>query len=373
MSNVVSIMSWIHALRQPIEKAKSYPGWMYHSEKIFKNELNHIFSKEWVCVGSVSDFRSNGDTRVRNIGKQSVIITNDGGNMRAYRNVCRHRGAALVMTDGNYKFFSCPYHRWAYRLNGNLHKAPKADVCKEKMSLLPIQLEHYGNFLFANLDENSDSLKDTFGTAFDELKHFPLENTEVVRRKQYNINANWKLLIENFLDYYHLPAVHPELVQVSKMSDHIHPKNQSGKYCSFATFPLTNADTPIDTDFIDPFPELIDTNSRKTAWFHVFYPNTFTFVLPSHVFSVTCHPTGINRTIEYAELSVDCKIANCTKHQSKIDDIWEFYDKVNKEDIEISERVHIGTAGKYPGGSFVTPYEDGTYKFQNMIANSFQN
>ena len=361
-------MSWKKLLNQPISLAKSYPGFMYHSEKIFQHEVEHLFPKSWYCLGSLSSLKQPGDSIVRNIGNQSVIVTRDKqGQLKAFKNTCRHRGASLIEEDGNYSFFSCPYHRWAFSLDGQLKAIPNAkQICKKNLSLFPIEIQTFGHLVFGSLDP-PNNINHYFGDCSTELQNYPLDKLETVRKTTYKVNANWKLLVENFLDYYHLNAVHPDLVQVSEVDNHIHPEEEPvGNYCTFKTYPLTNAGTPIDTNVLPMFTGL-NSEEQQSAIFHVLFPNVFYFLFPNHLFTVICHPINQNETIEYAELAVLPELVN----DVNIDDIWNFYDKVNCEDFEICERVHRGTKGNYPGGLFVDPFERGTHRFQNMVAQYF--
>merc|ERR1719181_412600 len=136
--------------------------------------------------------------------------------------------------------------------------------------------------LFVNLREGGPELplKDHLGDLALTLAEYPLDETVVARRCTAHPKANWKSLIENFLEYYHLPAVHPELCAVSGVEEHVRTQGR-GKYVSFATSPLTNGGTAVDPQVAKPFPGL-GPESAETAHHLCIFPNVFMSIYPHH-------------------------------------------------------------------------------------------
>src|SRR5262249_21146778 len=153
-------------------------------------------------------------------------------------NVCRHRGAELLTGCGHHTYFRCPYHSWGYDLDGKLKGAPyfAEDVCpeikqiydssgakefdKKDYGLLPINIETWGCFIFVNLDPNAKPLATQLGDVPQRTQRYPLTELVLTHSADYRIEANWKLVAENYMEYYHLPSVHPSLNKVSHLKNH---------------------------------------------------------------------------------------------------------------------------------------------------------
>ena len=352
---------------KPIEHALTIRPDSYKNKAFFDLEKKRIFQSKPIPIGYTNELDDNNIIST-NLHDIPIILTKDNTNkISAYYNVCRHRGCKLVQENSSSKVMACPYHKWTYSLSGNLIGTPRykpdKDVFNKKdYSLFPINIDIVNNIIFAKLDNcmGIDSEK-YYGDAFDILNDYPLNKCKIVKTKTYEIDANWKLLIDNFIEYYHLPAVHPGLVTNSGMEEHVCTQGE-GKYIGFKTDPLTSSGKAIDVERSVPFAELHE-KYRKAAHFQMLYPNMFYFLFPNHMFSVIVTPVSPTKSIEKATLFV-----NDTSDQAWIDELWGFYDEVNTEDLEICERVQEGLkCDVYNGGRMVPKYESTIHRFHKMV------
>ncbi|MCA9540615.1 MAG: aromatic ring-hydroxylating dioxygenase subunit alpha [Myxococcales bacterium] len=364
------------SIRKPVETGLSLDPVIYRSEAFHALEMERIWGRAWVCVGYTSQVAKTGDTIKGSVAGQPMFITRDQqGQLRAFYNVCRHRGSLVVLEDGPRKQIRCPYHSWAYSLDGRLTNTPlfkfetpgTAPLCKEDHGLLPIRVETWGCFIFVNLDPDAMPLAEYLGDLPARYGNFPLDELVLVRRKHYEIGADWKIVSENFLEFLHLPWVHPELNTVTAVD--IHYRNQgNGSYMSFCAGPLKQGGTSIDADYLPAMPGL-NEEEKKTGYFPQVFPNLALFLMPNNVFALQMHPVGPGRTAETGDLLVHPSLLAEEGVEAKIDEVFAFYDLVNVQDVHAVQRVQAGMAVRvFKGGLYTWRYEEPLHRFQNMVA-----
>ncbi|RHZ42392.1 hypothetical protein DYB26_005298 [Aphanomyces astaci] len=268
--------------------------------------------------------------------------------------------------------------------------------------LLPVRVDTFGPFIYANVSGDAPPLATYLGDVTYSLHEYPFDELVSFKSTTVSVKCNWKLLAENFMEYYHLPAVHPQLCNVSGVDDHHRAQvvtiivtlmfvltecwlQGTGSYIGFATSPLTNGGTPLDINLLPPMPGLTGANT-VTAWFHHYFPNAFYFLLPHGLFTVILETTGPTTTVEHAELFVHPSVYDvpgtimapkhikiCSfrgkhvDHKDKLDKMWAFYDQTNNEDFAVCERVQVGVMARaYQGGRMTFRFEETIHRFQNM-------
>ncbi|MBL4601216.1 MAG: aromatic ring-hydroxylating dioxygenase subunit alpha, partial [Emcibacteraceae bacterium] len=210
------IMGILDALEQWQDNSESefgrlpMPPVVYSSEEIHNIELEKIFSKEWICVGHISVIKEAGDYLTFNLATHPVIALRDNTNeIRVYSNVCAHRSSRLLDGFGNCKVIICPYHAWAYELNGKLRGAPRMDKDKVKhVHLNQLKFEVWQGLIFVNLDHNAAPLSPRLSALDEPINKFDFANMDVVHSYEGELACNWKVLVENFCESYHLFKVH---------------------------------------------------------------------------------------------------------------------------------------------------------------------
>jgi choline monooxygenase len=377
------------ATRLPVSLASTLIPDAYTSEDFFALERQRVFGSSWVVVGCTSQVAEPGDTLVTDVAGQSLIVTrNRAGQLRAFHNVCRHRGARLLDAGRCHldRHIKCPYHSWAYDLNGACLGTPLFDADSEVPAdqrgifdmdevrrfdkadhgLHRASVEAWGCLLFANLDPEPEPLADQLGDLPERLAGYRLDEWSVVRTKEYEIAANYKLIGENFMEYYHLPWVHPGLVKVSPMKAH-HRWQGAGMYTGMCTSPIADNSEQGGWKGLPPVSGLSDTDatSARFAWI---FPNTALNVLPNHLFVMIARPTSAGHTSEETFLLAHPESASLPDAEEAIDGLASFWDAVNREDIGIVERVQDGLGNlAYTGGRMCYRFEEPLHRYQNMV------
>lgn len=197
------------------------PWSWYIDPAIAALEHERIFRREWQYAGHLGDLQGPGSYVVSPTGPVPILLTLDGdGVLRGFINVCRHRGAIMATGAARRGTVQCPYHAWTYGLDGCLRAAPRssedAAFDADHLGLVPVSVDTWGPFVFANPDPDAEPLAEALGDlpAVCAELGMDVDGLRFRRRVRYEINANWKIAVENYLECYHCPVNHPGLVQV---------------------------------------------------------------------------------------------------------------------------------------------------------------
>ncbi|HEX9431758.1 MAG TPA: aromatic ring-hydroxylating dioxygenase subunit alpha, partial [Burkholderiales bacterium] len=208
--------------REPLKRLEAgLPAAWYYDPAHYQRELEAFWYARWVVAAREEEVPNAGDWRVARIGTQSLVVVRDeGGQLRAFHNTCRHRGSILCTEEhGNFarKRIVCPYHSWTYDLAGQLVATPRRmetpDFHLADFPLYPVAVSTWGGFIFLNLAGREAELLDV-GNWDVQFKRYRLGELRIGKRIVADVQANWKLLAENFSECFHCPPVHPELCRV---------------------------------------------------------------------------------------------------------------------------------------------------------------
>jgi len=357
---------------------RSLPSGYYRSEEIFALEKERIFCREWFCAAREEQIPAPGDVLVLNVLGESVIVARTKeGEIAAYYNVCRHRGARLLPEPGEIipsdiklnggvlgaNAIRCPYHMWTYGLDGKLLNAPYTKegdgFCKAEFSLYPVGVEVWDGFVFLNLTpaaaaKEGWTLRAEFGDAMERVKRYPLGELRAAKRIMYEVAANWKIILENYNECYHCGGVHPELCDVVPAF-----KQQGGGALEWergiphkegaVTFTWTGKTNRA------AFPGL-DEDEKVRHKGELIYPNLMLSLACEHVAAFTLWPKAPNRT------TVICDFLFHPAEMKKADfapeDTIGFWDLVNRQDWEICKRVQQGVQSRVHEFGYYAPMED---------------
>jgi choline monooxygenase len=372
--------------RFPTELATTLLPAAYHDADFHDLEREHLWRTSWVAVGYTEEVNRPGNAIVREVAGRSVVILRDReGELRAFLNVCRHRAAQLVARDCELgKRIRCPYHAWAYGLDGECLGTPLfegSDIPLDQRDmfdmshvkefdradygLLPVGVAAWGFLLFVCLDDTTPPLSEWLGDLPDRLDGYRFEQWRAQAKKDYRVAANWKLIAENFMEYYHLPWVHPELMKVSRMQDHYRFQGP-GMYTGMTTNPVSRDENSVWVDL--PPCEGLPEEHLAAGRFMLLFPNVALSVLPNHAFVIMLQPAGPDTTVERTVLLTHPDAMSQPESTDALAKLHAFWDHVNLEDVEIVERVQAGISiPEYPGGRMCYRFEEPLHRFQNMV------
>ena len=376
------------SLRLPVEQATSLLPEAYRDAEFFSLERERIWQKSWVAVGYSSQFPNVGDILPVDLAGQPLIVLRDKeGHFRTFYNVCRHRGSRLVDEPTNCSVIRCPYHGWGYSLEGALLGTPHfngrahtqgepehlcvdgSEGCfrKEDYPLFEVATEAWGGVVFVNLSPNPVPFSDWLGDLPERFSRHPLDELQLVRREAFEINANWKLIAENFMEYYHLPFGHPELCNVSGIDNHWRYQGP-GMYTGMCTSPLTDDPNTVSFDGLPRWKELTYTESRS-AYFVWLFPNIALWIFPHHLLTLLVFPESEGRTHETMDMLVHPEAFQSPGCDETLDRIMKFWKFVNEQDVLLVERVQKGlVSAPYRGGRMSFRFEEPLHRFQNIVA-----
>lgn len=375
------------ATRADVEQAVTLIPDAYRSPEFYELERERVWSRSWVAVGYGCQLPNVGDTLLIEVAGQPLILVRDRQQtIRAFHNVCRHRGSRLLKESGNCKVIRCGYHGWGYSLEGELLGTPffqgldvpaeladkfalepgtAANFCKDDYPLLSVKCDTWAGIIFVNLDPQSMPLATWLGDLPQRYARHPLDELKLVRQKSYSINANWKLIAENFMEYYHLPWGHPELCNISGFDNHWRYQGP-GMYTGMCTSPLTEDPKTLVIDL--PTYRGLSYTESKSAYFVHLFPNLSLWIFPHHLVTLLFRPDGPARTLESVDMLVHPDALARPDASTSLDRIMNFWCFVNDQDVGLVEGVQQGLRSRaYPGGRLCYRFEEPVHRFQNLV------
>ena len=341
------ILNPIHyqEVRQPLLQASNLPSWCYTSQVFYQREVDKIFNHGWHFVGREDELPNPGDFLTYDgIGGPAMIIRNETGQINAFFNTCRHRGMRLLEGSGSIKHIVCPYHSWVYSCEGTLVRTPGMkgvhNFEKESYGLLPLKLDNWGGFLFIRYSDDGPELKDWLGDMPDFFRNYSPQLLRCVRRKSFDVQCNWKLLIENALETYHTGTVH----QSTLGRQQSHPKATAGEWsCLFVYVDgkKTLSILPNSTQTLPINPDLSKEQQRGTFFTNI-YPCTQFVFAPDSMWWLAIQPQSPTKSrLEVGSCFTESTIAT-PDFQQTVQSYFERWDTATAEDNAICEAQQIG-------------------------------
>ena len=337
------------AVRRPLLDAETMPVWCYTSEAFYRREVERIFHKAWNFLGAADRLGAPGDYFTLTFAGVPIVVLRDTeGELRAFANSCRHRGSALLEGSGNCRLIVCPYHSWSYYLDGTLAGAPEMHKTNNfdpaDNALVPLTLDSWGGFLFINFDPNAEPLADYLGDLPEKVAPYRLDQMACARRKEYVMECNWKLFVENAKESYHIATVHRQTINkyASARSSGYWVEEANGEYCiTFAKHEGSMALLKGDAGFpINESLEGLRESGGTTA--PLIYPSTYLACTNDCAWYLELHPLGptCTRLVHGALFPKDRLIRNDFEDVAK--NYYKRWDITIEEDIVASERQQRG-------------------------------
>ena len=340
-------------------EARTLPAAAYNSDEVLRLELSEFFAKEWLCVGRAADIPAAGDYFVKHLGAESIVMLRGADQLiRAFYNVCRHRGSRLFDADSGRGLarILCPYHSWSYHLDGTVQTAPKmgAGFCKADFSLNAVRAELHEGFIFICLDPAAAPLARHLAELPD-LGRFHMPELVCGKRIEYEVAANWKLICENYSECYHCPNAHPQLNRLTDLIARSEKDQEIGSCFNGGPMKLRDGIETMSMSGRSSVPTIPGLTHEDCRYVHyyVIYPNLLLSPHPDYVLTHTAWPLAPGRTRVVCEFLFTREAADAPNFDPS--DIVEFWDITNRQDWALCERAQLGTQsrGYRPG-----PYQD---------------
>jgi Rieske 2Fe-2S family protein len=333
------------------------------SEEIFAKEQKHIFSKQWVCVGHRSDVAASGDYFLAELAGESVIIVRDQrGEVRAFYNVCRHRGTRICEENkGQFRqTIQCPYHAWTYGLDGRLLGAPHMDEYqgfnKAGYSLNKVNTGFWEGFIFLNLEPAPIPLAKVFAPLTGKFTHWNLPTLRSAKRIEYDVRSNWKLIFENYSECYHCPLVHPALSSITPYDSAENDLCAGPFLGGFMPITSGNSLTMSGNACALPVGE-IKAEDHKRVFYYSIFPNMLLSMHPDYVMVHRIWPRSPTQVRIYCDWFFHPDAFG--RADFNPNDAVEFWDMINQQDWHVCELSQQGIASR--------AYQPGPYSPRETI------
>jgi glycine betaine catabolism A len=349
---------------------RSLPRSSYVSEAGFQKERDAILYADWFCIGRAESLPAPGDYLTADVAGESIILVRQpDGSLAGFYNLCRHRGSRLVPAAGGQpagrtgrsgcfgRVIRCPYHGWAYGVDGTLRAAPFLPDLRDyraRLSLHPVDVASWGGFAFVRLDpgDPADSVPRQLGDIPARLARYPLAELRTGLRLTYQVAANWKVILENYNECYHCGPVHPELCELipafGRGGGDLDWERGVPHREGASSFTRTGSTSR------RPFPGL-SADDRERHRGELILPNLMLSLSADHVAAFTAWPQSAGSTTVVCDFLFHP--AEMTRDDFDPSDAADFWDLVNRQDWAICEQVQDGMKSRRFSTGYLAPME----------------
>ena len=359
--------SALDAALRPFGQSRTLPASAYTDGDVFAWESRHLFAGAWTCLGRVDELGGGKTQRALTVGDIGVLLTFTGDAVRAFANVCRHRGHELLPEAGTADRAAvvCPYHGWAFRLDGSLTTAtamrdvPGFDPAAHGLVELPAV--NWAGWLFVNATGDAPPFADYLGELAGLLEPYRMAGLKLRAGHDYRVAANWKVIVENYQECYHCPQIHPELCRVSPPASG-NNWELAGAWVGGSMDLRDHAET-MSADgrgagvFIEGAP-------RRTVRYVALFPNLLVSAHPDYVMTHRLWPVAPGVT------EVECRwyFPEAITDPAYAVDFW---DLTNRQDWAACESVQRGLSSPHFRPGPLAPNESAVYQWTTLIARAY--
>ena len=353
-----------------IASASTIPSRLYTDPVYLELERERIFGRAWQLVGRADQVAQQGQFFTADVADEGIVVVRDGDKeqplLRGFHNVCLHRAGPVATGCGRRQTMQCRYHGWTYNLRGELIHAPEMEGVErftpEDMHLKPVQVATFGPLVFANLDLKAPPLEEFLEDIPERTARFDIESMRWVMRRDYVLNCNWKVYVDNYLEGYHVPVVHPGLhKELEYDAYHVEPH----RYYSLQHAPLRPVRGPAAERTYVPSSE--ERSADDAPQYYWLFPNIMLNVYFGQMQTNVILPLSHDRTLTIFEWYAVNPPADVTD-----DATWTkllaFSDEIQAEDIEICEAVQKNLRSRvYDRGRYSVKRENGVHHFHSLL------
>ncbi|NVK16928.1 MAG: Rieske 2Fe-2S domain-containing protein [Rhodobacteraceae bacterium] len=324
----------------PDDLAEATPPQVYTSPEFLELELDEIFNHEWFCVGREDEFENPGDYRATTIGRDPVVVLRDrDGVLRAMSNVCRHRMATLLEGAGNIRGrISCPYHAWTYNLDGQLIGAAhmRDNFNKKEVCLPQFQVEVWQGWVYVSLDPNAAPLGPRLAGLSKRLENYQLPKYRTLFRAEEIWDTNWKILVQNFTEGYHLFVAHAQTIEPAMPTRLANAMHGGAAYSLYEQGRVPGKSYERNSDMQVDNP-LLTGEEREKAVLSAIFPCHVMSVVAERTFWLSLQPYGTDRVKVFwgADYYPGAVPEDPEEHAAYAAELKAGFDRINDEDKPI--------------------------------------
>lgn len=375
----------LRAVNRPIAQARGMPNPAYTEQSWFEFERGQVLGKHWSAIAFTAQIENGMVCPIDFMGIPVLLSKTMAGDIKVFHNVCSHRGMKLVTEQKNTKgLIVCPYHAWTYAVNGELKSTPNiggvgihtvAELDCKKHGLKPIKSHVWLGILFINLSADAASFEQDAAPLIQRYKALMGDSGESLLRADttcdtvIDVHCNWKLAVENYLEAYHLPTIHPGLNAYSPLTAHY---NQT--LSDNAAGQITNNFDP-EVDSKNPLPMFPDWDSERlaTGEYPVIYPNLLLGFQANHFYGIIIHPISPSRCKQQLMLFYVGDAATAKTYAESRSNNLDAWLEIFNEDISPCERMQIGrNSPGFSGGVFSPVHDTCSHHFHQWIARHYE-
>jgi choline monooxygenase len=342
-----------------LSRARTIPSRWYFDPAVHDREARLVFSRTWQLAGRAAEVREAGDHLTCQVGREPLLVVRDeAGTLRALSNVCRHRAGPVARGAGRERSFQCGYHGWTYALDGRLLAAPEFDGVRDfdrsAVRLPEARLDGWAGFLFVNLSPRAPALGETLGAIVEETRGLALERMTHRRRVDYEVECNWKAYVDNYLEGYHIPRVHPSLF---REIDYRSYRVETARWHSRQHAPLRRDGAVYGGG----------APGEDQALYYWVFPNLMLNFYPGVLQTNLVVPLGPERTLTRFDWYVSEPLGPA--QAEAFERSCALSDQVQREDMDICRAVQQGLrSGTYRQGRYSVLRENGVHHFHGLLS-----
>jgi choline monooxygenase len=358
-----------------LECAETLASRFYTEPSVLALEKERIFQRTWQLVGTLNQPCGEVNGEKRTIadtesyftfdlaGEPILVVRDAAGTLRAFSNVCRHRAGPIAEGAACRKVLNCGYHGWTYTLDGRLIGTPEVDGVeffdRTTMGMVPLRCETWEQFIFVNFAPEGPSLPEYLGNIPEMVGEFSRKGLALVERRDYIVNCNWKVYVDNYLEGYHIPIVHPGLM---KEIDYSRYRCETFRYHSQQRGPVKELKSGDEQERV----YVAGLDLKEALYFWVF-PNLMLNCYPDNISTNLVVPLSHDQTLTIFEWFFHEQ--DSPKVRERAAKAIAFSETVQREDIHICEAVQRGLKSvTYDRGRYSVKRENGVHHFHMLLS-----
>ena len=337
-----------------IDGMRTLPGKYYHDPEIYNEEIEKIFYKFWLYALRAEEIPKPGDYKLVEIEDESLIVLRDAdGEIKAFFNVCRHRGTQLCTVEkGKFETgnITCPYHAWTYGLDGSLKSAPLMKdghgFNKSECHLHQAQVYEWEGFVFLNLHKEPEPFEVQMEALMGKFSDWQMSELRIAHHIRYELNCNWKLILQNYQECYHCPGVHPLLSEWTPVQSAQHDYSKGAVIGGFMDLTRKRGSMTMDGSAAGPPVCNVSGEDLQRIYYYSVFPNMLLTPHPDFVLFHHITPLGPGKIYNDCYWLFHPDVIKDPMAQKGIQSAVDFWDLTNRQDWQVCEQMQVGTKSR---------------------------